>query len=482
MCYYSNSSLPSERSFPIIIIQVLLTSSPSANSSKQKSGINRMTKGPVGPNLMRLAIPMIFGLISILLINLVDTFYISLIGVKELVAISFTFPVTFTLMSFSFGIGIGAASVISRAIGEADHHRVQRLTTDSLLLVALIILVVAGLSYLNLDAIFRLMGATDESLPLIEEYMIPWLMGVVFVVIPIVGNSAIRATGDTKTPSIIMVIAAVVNAVLDPILIFGYGPFPEMGIEGAAIATVISYISIMIVGLWMLGKRERMLTANWPGIAEILSSWKALLYIGIPAMLTQLLFPVSNAVLTRIAADLGDATVAAFGVGSRIESLAMIGSMALSSVIIPFIGQNYGAKKFDRIKTASRFVLRFALIWGITVWAFLALFSGGIAWAFSDDLEIQTLIKQFFWIVPFGFGFHGISQLVSGSCNALHRPFHSTIINIMRLFLFLIPLVYLGSQIWGTTGFFIGIALGNLATGTIAWYWFRSSILPGALR
>jgi putative MATE family efflux protein len=441
-----------------------------------------MTKGPVGPNLIRLAIPMIFGLISILLINLVDTFYISLIGVRELVAISFTFPVTFTLMSFSFGIGIGAASVISRAIGEGDHHRVQRLTTDSLLLVALIILVVAGLSYLNLDAIFRLMGATDESLPLIEEYMIPWLMGVVFVVIPIVGNSAIRATGDTKTPSIIMVIAAVVNAVLDPILIFGYGPFPEMGIEGAAIATVISYISIMIVGLWMLGKRERMLTANWPGIAEILSSWKALLYIGIPAMLTQLLFPVSNAVLTRIAADLGDATVAAFGVGSRIESLAMIGSMALSSVIIPFIGQNYGAKKFDRIKTASRFVLRFALIWGITVWAFLALFSGGIAWAFSDDLEIQTLIKQFFWIVPFGFGFHGISQLVSGSCNALHRPFHSTIINIMRLFLFLIPLVYLGSQIWGTTGFFIGIALGNLATGTIAWYWFRSSILPGALR
>jgi putative MATE family efflux protein len=440
-----------------------------------------MTEGPVGPNLIGLAIPMIFGLISILLINLVDTFYISMIGVKELVAISFTFPVTFTLMSFSFGIGIGAASVISRAIGEGDHHRVQRLTTDSLLLVALIILVVAGLSYLNLDAIFRLMGATDESLPLIEEYMIPWLMGVVFVVIPIVGNSAIRATGDTKTPSIIMVIAAVVNAVLDPILIFGYGPFPEMGIEGAAIATVISYISIMIVGLWMLGKRDRMLTANWPGIAGILSSWKALLYIGIPAMLTQLLFPVSNAVLTRIAADLGDATVAAFGVGSRIESLAMIGSMALSSVIIPFIGQNYGAKNFDRIKTASRFVLRFALIWGVAAWAFLALFSGGIAWAFSDDPEIQDLIQQFFWIVPFGFGFHGISQLVSASCNALHRPFHSTSINIMRLFLFLIPLVYLGSQIWGTTGFFIGIALGNLATGTIAWYWFRSSILPGAL-
>jgi len=326
------------------------------------------------------------------------------------------------------------------------------------------------------------MGASDESFLLIEEFMIPWLMGVVFVVIPIVGNSAIRATGDTKTPSIIMVIAAVVNAVLDPILIFGYGPFPEMGIRGAAFATVISYIGIMIAGLWVLGKRERMLTANWPGIGEILLSWKALLYIGIPAMLTQLLFPFSNAVLTRIAAELGEATVAAFGVGTRIETIAMIGSMALSSVIIPFIGQNYGANNFDRIKKASRFILCFALIWGGTAWAFLALFSGGIAWAFTDDLEIQNLIKQFFWIVPFGFGFHSISQLISASCNALHRPFHSTSINIMRLFLFLIPLVYLGSQIWGTTGFFFGIALGNLATGGIAWFWFRNSILPGALK
>ncbi|HIA56549.1 MAG TPA: MATE family efflux transporter [Candidatus Lambdaproteobacteria bacterium] len=458
-----------------------MTSSPSANTSAQKSGINRMTEGPVGPSLIRLSIPMIFGLVSILLINLVDTFYISLIGVRELVAISFTFPVTFTLMSFSFGIGIGASAVISRAIGEGDHHRVQRLTTDSLLLVALIILCVAGISFISLRSIFTLMGATDESFPLIEEYMIPWLMGVVFVVIPIVGNSAIRATGDTKTPSLIMVIAAVVNAVLDPLLIFGYGPFPELGIQGAAIATVISFISIMLAGLWVLGIRNRMLTANWPGIAEILRSWKALLYIGIPAMLTQLLFPVSNAVLTRIAADLGDATVAAFGVGTRIESLAMIGSMALSSVIIPFIGQNYGAQNFDRIKDASRFLLRFALVWGASVWAILALISGGIAWAFTDDPEIQNFIQQFFWIVPFGFAFHGISQLISASCNALHRPFHSTTINILRLFLFLIPLVYLGSQIWGTTGFFFGIALGNLATGGIAWFWFRSTILPGAL-
>ena len=133
-------------------------------------------------------------------------------------------------MSFSFGIGIGASAVISRAIGEGDQHRVRRLTTDSLLLVSLIIICVAAISFFSLGTIFTLIGATEESIQLIKEYMVPWLAGVVFVVIPIVGNSAIRATGDTKTPSWIMMIAAGVNTVLDPLLIFGYGPFPELGI------------------------------------------------------------------------------------------------------------------------------------------------------------------------------------------------------------------------------------------------------------
>ena len=194
-------------------------------------------------------------------------------------------------------------------------------------------------------------------------------------------------------------------------------------------------------------------------------------------MLTQMLFPISNAVLTRIAADLGEATVAAFGVGTRIESIAMIGSMALSSVLIPFIGQNYGAGKNDRIIQANIFSIRFTMIWGATAWGVLAFLSGSIAWAFADDSVIQDFIQQFFWIVPFGFAFHGISQLISASCNALHRPFHATAINIMRLFLILIPLVYLGSHLWNTTGFFFGIAAGNFVTGVIAWLWYRGSMI-----
>ena len=421
------------------------------------------------------------GLVSVLLINLIDTFYISLIGVEELVAISFTFPVTFTIMSFSFGIGIGASAVISRAIGEGNYNKVKRLTTDSLSLVSLIILVISGLSFYFIDFIFYSIGATDESLLLIKEYMVPWLAGVIFVVIPIVGNNAIRATGDTKTPSIIMVIMALTNAVLDPILIFGLGPFPELGIRGAAISTVISYFIIMIVGFWVLGVREKMLTKNLLKFNEIIKSWKALLQIGIPSTFTQLLFPISNLILTRIASELGDATVAAYGVGSRIESISMIGLIALSSIMIPFVGQNFGAKNFERIKNAYHFSIRFAIIWGVSSWILLALLSTIIAWTFSKDIIVQELIKEFFWLVPLGFAFQGIAQLISSSCNALDKPLHSTSINFMRLFAFLIPSTYIGSIIFGSTGFFIGIAIGNLATGIVAWYWFKNNILPKAL-
>ena len=114
---------------------------------------------------------------------------------------------------------------------------------------------------------------------------------------------------------------------------------------------------------------------------------------------------------------------------------------------------------------------------GTPAWGVLALISGSIAWIFAENSLIQGFIKQFFWIVPFGFAFHGISQLISASCNALHHPFHSTAINIMRLFLILIPLVYLGSNLWNTPGFFFGISAANFVTGMIAWLWYRSSII-----
>ena len=167
----------------------------------------RLLNGSVGKTLISLAIPMGFGLVTIFLFNIVDTFYVGQLGAKPLAAMGFTFPVTYIVMSVAMGFSVGASSTISRAIGEGQQDRVQRLTTDVVGLSVLIVTLFAMIGLLSLRRIFSLMGADDETLKLIADYMIPWFLGVGLLGIPIVSNGAIRATGDTKSPAVIMATA-----------------------------------------------------------------------------------------------------------------------------------------------------------------------------------------------------------------------------------------------------------------------------------
>ena len=421
---------------------------------------------------------MIMGIVSIMLINIVDTFYIGQIGVKELAAISFTFPVVFTVMSVAFGIGIGTSAVVSRAVGEGNHAQVRRLTTDSLYLTIIVMSVLSLIGIATIKPVFIAIGASDELLPIIFDYMFIWYLGVGLVAIPIVGNNAIRAKGDSKTPSLIMLVVAVTNAVLDPFLIFGLGPFPKLGVQGAALATVISYMCALVAGLWVLGRREKMLHWNLRSIYTIGASWQSVLYIGAPAAVTNMLAPVSTALLTKMVSTYGTDAVAAFGVGTRLESLAMIGTMALSSILTPFIGQNYGAHNHTRIHESLTYGIRFSFLWGAATCVLLGITAFPIASIFNDTQTVQSITRTFLWTVPLSFGFYGASMLVGAACNGLNRPLHSATINVTRLFFLILPLAWLGSHKWGLFGLFIGMCLGNILSGVGSLFWLKTRLLP----
>ena len=194
----------------------------------------RLTEGPVGRTLLGLALPMIWGMFSIIAFNLTDAYFVGKLGTAPLAAISFTFPVVMTVGSITIGLGVGTCSVLSRAIGEGDHRKVQRLATDSLILSLLVVGFFILVGILTIDPLFEAMGADSETLPLIREYMSIWYFGMMFLVVPMVGNNALRASGDTINPSIIMTVSALINVILDPILIYGLGPFPRLEIKGAA--------------------------------------------------------------------------------------------------------------------------------------------------------------------------------------------------------------------------------------------------------
>lgn len=427
-----------------------------------------LTQGPVTSTLARLAMPMVLGIAAVVLFNVVDTFWIGRLGADALAAISFTLPVSFVVMNVTMGLGVGATSVIARAIGNGDPARVRRLTTHALILANVVVLGVALLGLATIDPLFRALGASEALLPLIRQYMEPWYLGVGFLVIPMVGNSAIRATGDTRTPSLVMILAGGVNVVLDPVLIFGWGSIPALGMQGAAFASVLSWIGAFGTALYILGRRLRLLEGRRPRLAELWVSWREILYIGVPAAGTQLLVPVSTGILTRMVAAYGETAVAAFGVANRLESLAMITLFALSSAIAPFAAQNYGARRTDRVRVALRTAVKFALAWGALAAVVLAALASTLGGLFNEDPRVVETIAFYLVTVPISYGLLGSALVANSIFNAVNKPMWSAFLVVVRLLVLAVPLAVLGSYLFGLRGLFAGICVGNTVVGLLA--------------
>ena len=428
----------------------------------------RLVDGPVGKILVRLTLPMMVGILGMVAFNLVDTFFVGRLGIRELAAMSFTFPVVLVVSSIARGLGVGTTAVISRAIGEGDHHKVQRLTTDALLLSLLVVVAFVVVGLMTIEPLFRLLGAGEEVLSLIKRYMFIWYFGMPFVVIPMVGNSAIRATGDTKTPSLIMLAAMLVNLVLDPLLIFGLGPFPRMELAGAALATAIARASALGVSLYVLRRGEGMITASLPRLRELVHTWRRVLYLGVPAAATYIVIPLSTGVITRLVAGYGVDRVAGFGVASRIELLALTLVMALGVVLIPFVGQNLGARKFDRIRIGVRGAQLFSLTWGLFLFAIFLLLGRPIATIFNRDPQVVATTALYLSIVSLSYGCQGIIELNASTFNAINRPLPAAGLSIMRMLVLYVPLAILGSRLFALTGIFAAAAVANIVTAGVS--------------
>lgn len=445
--------------------------------SKVNKNSSNLTEGSIQQALIRMTLPMIIGMIMLFTFSLVDTLFISFLGTEPLTAISFTFPLTFTIMSLAIGLGIGASAVVGKCLGRAELERAkQAATVINYISFTLAVLTVAVCWFLMED-LFTLMGASPELMIPIREYMEVWFLGSVLVVCIMTGNSVLRATGDTKTPSLLMAAAGLINAVLDPLLIFGYGPFPELGIQGAAWATVIAWGCGFIYLTYLLAYKLEMISRTIPSKAVFMSSGADMLRIGIPAAGANMMTPVAAGIMTAIAAGYGYTAVAAFGVGARLEPIATLIILAMSSSLPPFISQNYGANRVDRIEAAYILSLKFIMVWQLIVYAALGLGAGLIASIFSDDSEVVSYIKLFLWIMPIGYGFQGIIILTNSSLNALHKPLSALYLSIARFFIFYVPLAYVGSLTFGMPGFFAGAVIGNLAMAAISWRTFHKALL-----
>ncbi|MDX9979762.1 MAG: MATE family efflux transporter [Lentisphaeria bacterium] len=441
-----------------------------------------LTQGHIGRQMIGMAVPMLAGTFSMTAFNLADTWFVSKLGKVPMAAMSFTFPVAMVLGSVAMALGMGSSVVVSQALGEGSHEKAKQISADCMLL-GLVLVEVLGLLALALSApIFRAMNASEDVLPLIRQYLVWYLpfAGVVFLSMPAAG--VLRAAGDAKRQSLIMVTGAVLNCILDPMLIFGYGWFPALGIRGASIATTLTQGSTFFMCIYILHRRYGL--AAWPqrSLAKLMRSWNHILHIAGPAFVSNMLMPVSAFVLTALVARHGDAAVAAYGAGGRVEMFAYLCPMALGISLVPLVGQNYGAGRYDRVEGCRRWSERLALGWGAVVAVVFFLAAPFIAPLFAHhDEGMERHLVLYLRIMPFGYGLREVLRYISIFLNAISRPMASLVLNALFLVGFNVPFALLGEWLFGLAGVFGGVVLGSNLAGLLALAYGRRRVNEAAL-
>ncbi len=432
-----------------------------------KSRVN-LLEGKESSVLLRLTIPMIYGFLSVIGVSLVDAYFVGKLGTNELAAFGFIFPVIFTFNGLIIGIGNGSSALVAKAFGAGDLQRTRRLTTDALLLAITLILTLSLIGQFTINPLFTLLGANHETLPIIEKYMRIWYLGAVFVVFPMIGNSAMTAVGNTRTPANIMLLVMLFNLIFDPILIFGFGFIPKLGFEGAAWATVLSRFFVLFFSLYVLAKRDNIITFAVPKLKEVLASWKGILYIGLPNAATNIIVPLGFGIITHLAAKFGKEAVAAIAVAERIEALSITVLLAVAVSMSPFVGQNLGAKNYDRIRTGLRKGMQFSFYWGILLLVVLYFSAEHIIQLFNTDPIVISYFKQYFQIVPFSYCILGALYISGVTLNVYNKPFHSALLTLTRVFFAYVPLAYLLTYLLGISGIFYSALIANVVTGILA--------------
>ncbi|MCB2106532.1 MAG: MATE family efflux transporter [Rhodobacteraceae bacterium] len=442
----------------------------------RRHGGKRLTEGDVKRTILSLAGFMMLGSLATMTFQLADAYFVAQLGTGPLAALAFTFPVVMILHAIALGLGTGVTSVVARAYGHGDMPSARVLTSDSILLACVIALFFAVAGKLSIHPLFQLLGAKEDILLLVESYMNVWFFGMPFMVVPLIANAVIRAFGDAKAPSLIMAISAVINIILDPILIFGAFGIPQLGLMGAAIALLLARAFTFVASVFVLHYRMHALTYELPSLSRLKSSWGDLLHIGLPATGTQMITPFSSAILTSLIASFGAASIAAYGISTRIEMFSMIFVMGMSISIAPFVGQNAGAGRVDRVKEAMSFAHKATLVYGIAIAVLLFTAGRWIAGEFSDSPDVVSVAAFYLATVPISYGCMGIINTSSSCLNALAKPMPAMVIGMSKTLVLQIPFAYAGSYFFGIRGVFMGMAATTFVVAGIALFLVRRAL------
>ncbi|WP_224815452.1 MATE family efflux transporter [Hasllibacter sp. MH4015] len=434
-----------------------------------ESGKRDLTKGPIWKALTAMSAPMSFGIFSVIAVGLADAYFLGQVSGAALAAVGFIYPVITAITSLAIGLSAGANATLSQGVGAGkDTDDVQRLGLHAIGLGLALALVIGALIWLIFPFIFSALGAEGEVAEEVAAYMPLWALSFPFLVTMMITNAVFRAHGDGATSAAIMVVAAFFGIALNPILIFGWGPIPEMSTAGAATSTLIGRVIAMALALWLawrrglLGVCGNVLSGLWGSVRSILS-------VGLPASMSNAINPAGMALVTAAVATVGDAAVAGFGAAGRVQSILLVPLMAVSAGIGPVVGQNWGAEKYGRVTQATSWAFGFSLAYGAVVGIVLFTLASPIAGLLASGEEDQGYAAQYLRIVGLTLFGYGILVIGNAAMNARDKALWSMSLSLGRILLIYLPLAWIGVWTFGYIGIVFAAALANIlgAVGAI---------------
>jgi len=429
---------------------------------------------PKSPSLARqlyhMTWPMLFGVLSLMTFQLTDSAFVGQLGRDPLAALGFTVPMQQLVSGMYVGLGIATTAIISRTLGQGDNLRAQRLGGLVVTIGASLALALCLSVWLLQTGILNFLGAEDQLRPAIREYWVPWLMSAWLGALLYFGYAVCRANGDTKLPGYMMIATSLLNIALDPLYIFVFG----WGLPGAAWATITAF------GIGALVVFPALVRRQWLRFDLLqLQLAKAIRQLGgimAPAMVSQLMPPLSAMLATSLVAGFGSAAVAAWGLGTRLEFFSIVVVLALTMSMPPMIGRMLGAGELDNIRKLVRIAVRFVVVWQLLLGLVWLVASGLVATLFSRDGDVQDILLSYLLRVPLSYSGLGVCMLMVSINNALGLPMRALLISTLRLFACYLPMLWLGAQVSGLTGLMTGALIGNLAAGLLAYSLYRQGM------
>jgi len=435
---------------------------------------NRLGTEPVFSLLVKLSIPGVIGMATQALYNVVDSIYIGHVSKEALSALSLAFPLQMVLIALAVGTGVGATSLISRTLGSGDHQKAGIIADHVVLIAAILGAAVALIGWLFSHNLISLFTHDPLLIKMGGDYIRIIMVGSIALFVPMLFNGILRGEGNTFIPMLTMMIGAILNITIDPLLIFGIWIFPEMGVEGAALATVLSRIISGTFVILILFSDKNEIKMNPKTFRFSFKIIREIYRVGLPAMAMQLLASVMLAGGNLIIGRHSITAIAVFGIFFRLQSFIFMPVFGLGQGVMPLIGYNYGNRNPDRMKQTARIGITTAFCFTFIGFLIFQSIPRQLITMFNSDPELVRIGVTAMRRISIGFLFVGPSIMSANIFQAIGRGSPSLLIGILRTIGILLPSMYILGELFGLSALWFAFPLAEVITFSLAFTWLIS--------